>query len=150
FGVKGTWDVRRTWAADNRELIRAVAADPIGTFDRWRKASDPFSFVAACMELSAAEKSRSYVTRFPVLLDGSCNGIQHLALMTRDWEAGRLVNLTDADEIFDLYSTIEETVRARLAESGDVEAQWWLDHDRPGTNSPRLSRALIKQPVMTF
>jgi DNA-directed RNA polymerase len=45
------------------------------------------------MELSAAEKSRAYVTRFPVLIDGSCNGIQHLALMTRDEGAGLLVNL---------------------------------------------------------
>ena len=143
FGIKGTWDVRRAWAADNRELIRAVAADPIGTFDRWRKASDPFSFVAACMELSAAEKSRSYETRFPVLLDGSCNGIQHLALMTRDREAGRLVNLTDADEIFDLYKTVEDGVRERLKASDDDEARWWLARDR-------LSRALIKTPAMAF
>src|SRR5262249_9739960 len=137
FGVKGAWDNRRAWAAENRELIRAVAADPIGTFDRWRKADDPFSFVAACMELSAADKSRSYETRFPVLLDGSCNGIQHLALMTRDEKAGRLVNLTDADEVFDLYSIVEGKVREQLAESDDEEARWWLDQDRPGTNLPR-------------
>src|SRR5262249_52986086 len=229
FGVPGTWDVRRAWAADNRELIRAVAADPIGTFDRWRKADDPFSFVAACMELSAAEKSRAYVTRFPVLIDGSCNGIQHLALITRDEGAGLLVNLVgegiastvmtmphgnaqvaaqvetqfallphqdeagnplgkwewvwrrsrrlagyrketpqeslaamrvwlaslprrppDEDAIYDLYETVEKRVRERLAESGDAEAGWWLDRDRPGTNRPRLSRTIIKQPVMTF
>src|SRR5262249_34846332 len=142
FGVKGAWDKRLAWAAENRELIRAVAADPIGTFDRWRKADDPFSFVAACMELSAAEKSRSYETRFPVLLDGSCNGIQHLALMTRDEEAGRLVNLTD-DTIQDLYLSVEDRVRERLETSADMEAKWWLGRDR-------LSRALIKQPVMTF
>ena len=102
------------------------------------------------MELSAAEKDPGYITRFPVLLDGSCNGIQHLALMTRDEEAGRLVNLTNADEIFDLYSIVESKVRERLAASDDAEARWWLDHDRPGTNLPRLSRALIKRPVMTF
>jgi Autographiviridae RNA polymerase len=229
FGVKRTWKERAAWAANERELIRAVAADPIGTFDHWRKASDPFSFVAACMELSAAEKSRAYVTRFPVLIDGSCNGIQHLALMTRDEKAGLLVNLAGEglastvmtmphgsaqvaaqvetqfallplqdeagnplgrwewvwrrsrrlagyreetsqeslaamrawlaslprrppyeDAVYDLYSTVEERVRERLAESDDVEAQWWLDHDRPGTNSLRLSRTLIKRPVMTF
>jgi DNA-directed RNA polymerase, mitochondrial len=227
FGIKRTWKERSAWAVNERELIRAVAADPIGTFDRWRKASDPFSFVAACMELSAAEKSRAYVSRFPVLIDGSCNGIQHLALMTRDEGAGLLVNLAgegiastvmtmphgnrdvanklekefarrprqdqagnqmeklewlwrrsrllagykqtreeslvamrawlaslprrppNEDAIYDLYSTVEERVRERLAGSDDVEAQWWLDH-RPGTSSPHLSRALIKRPVMTF
>ena len=229
FGIKGTWKERSAWAANERELIRAVAADPIGTFDHWRKASDPFSFIAACMELSAAEKRRTYATRFPVLIDGSCNGVQHLALMTRDEGAGLLVNLAgegiastvmtmphgnaqvaaqveaqfallplqdeagnplgkwewvwrrsrrlagyreatsqeslaamhawlaslpqrppDEGAIYDLYSTVEERVRERLAGTDDVEAQWWLDHDRPGTNSPRLSRALIKRPVMTF
>src|SRR5262249_8532370 len=226
FGNRRTWEERSAWAANERELIRLVAADPIGTFDRWRKADDPFSFVAACMELSAAEKSRNYVTRFPVLIDGSCNGIQHLALMTRDEGAGLLVNLVgegiastvmtmphgnrrladrietelafgfhrnqaamgkwewawwrsrslagyketpeeslaamrawvaglprrppDEDAINDLYLTVENKVRGRLAESDDVEAQWWLDHDRPGTNSPRLNRALTNQPVMTF
>jgi hypothetical protein len=142
FGKKGTWGDRLAWAAKERELIRSVAADPIGTFDRWRKADDPFSFVAACMELAAAEKNRGYTTRFPVLLDGSCNGIQHLALMTRDEEAGRLVNLTD-DTIQDLYSTVEDKVRERLKTSADAEAKWWLGRGR-------LSRALIKQPVMTF
>jgi DNA-directed RNA polymerase, mitochondrial len=143
FGNRRTWGERSGWAIENRELIRAVAADPIGTFDRWRKADDPFSFVAVCMELCAAEKDRSYITRFPVLIDGSCNGIQHLALMTRDKEAGRLVNLTDADEIFDLYKTVEGEVRERLKASDNDEAGWWLAQDR-------LSRVLVKQPVMTF
>src|SRR5262249_54463107 len=107
FGVKGTWDDRLKWPAKERELIRAVAADPIGTFEHWRGASDPFSFVAACKEMSAAEKDRNHISRFPVLLDGSSNGIQHLALMTRDEKAGRLVNLTDTDEPFDLYLIFE-------------------------------------------
>jgi len=74
------------------------------------------------MELSAAEKDPGYITRFPVLLDGSCNGIQHLALMTRDEEAGRLVNLTNADEIFDLYSIVESKVVARPRSSGHEPA----------------------------
>jgi DNA-directed RNA polymerase len=143
FGRRRTWEERSDWAIENRELIRAVAADPIGTFDHWREADDPFSFVAVCMELCAAEKDRNYATRFPVLIDGSCNGIQHLALMTRDEEAGRLVNLTDADEIFDLYKTVEDRVREWLKASDDDEAGWWLSRDR-------LSRTLIKQPVMTF
>src|SRR5262245_16625937 len=68
----------------------------------------------------------------------------------RAWVAGLPRRPPDEDAINDLYLTVENKVRGRLAESDDVEAQWWLDHDRPGTNSPRLNRALIKQPVMTF
>jgi DNA-directed RNA polymerase len=51
------------------------------------------------MELhNATVHGRGYKTRFPVLLDGSCNGIQHLALMTRDEKAGLLVNLTNSNQ----------------------------------------------------
>ena len=53
----------------NRELIERVAEDPIGSVDLWRGAKDPFSFVAACMELSAAWCDPNFITRFPVLLD---------------------------------------------------------------------------------
>jgi DNA-directed RNA polymerase, mitochondrial len=82
------------------------------------------------------------VTRLPVLLDGSCNGIQHLALMTRDKESGRLVNLTDADEIFDLYDTVTNGVNMKLMAADDENAAWWVERG--------VTRDLLKQPIMTF
>jgi len=142
-GIKGTWGERLAWAAKERELIRAVAENPAATFDLWGGADDPFSFVAACMELVAAERDRGYNTRFPVLLDGSNNGVQHLALITRDEGAGPLVNLIDMERPADIYLAVADRVRRRLEASGEPMARWWLAEGR-------LTRALVKRPVMTF
>ena len=142
YGQKGTWRARSDWVFENRELIRRVAEDPIGTVNLWKGAKDPFSLVAACIELDAAQKDPNFITRLPVLLDGSCNGIQHLALMTRDEESGRLVNLTDSEEIYDLYDTVTHAVRMLLGAADDEEAIWWLERG--------ITRDILKQPIMTF
>src|SRR5262249_57368060 len=66
---------------------------------------------------------------------------ESLAAM-RVWLAGLPRRPPDEDAINDLYLTVENKVRERLAGSDDDEAKWWLDRDR-------LNRALIKQAVMT-
>jgi DNA-directed RNA polymerase, mitochondrial len=83
----------------------------------------------------------------PVFLDGTSNGIQHLALMTRDEESGKLVNLTDAEARYDIYGVIATNVKKRLLAAGDNHAEWWLS---PRGDRDRLFRGLFKRPVMTF
>jgi DNA-directed RNA polymerase len=39
----------------------------------------------------------------PEVLDGTSNGIQHLACMTRDEHGGKFVNLMDLSERYDIY-----------------------------------------------
>src|SRR5262249_8422026 len=102
---KRPWHDRVGWAKDNADLIQRVAADPKGSFERWRKADKPFAFVASCMELSRARKNpEGFETHLPIGFDGTANGLQHLVLLSfdrrshnlateRDWEAARLVNL---------------------------------------------------------
>jgi DNA-directed RNA polymerase len=50
-GRKGTWRERCDWAFERRDLIRRVAADPVGTVEHWKGFNDPLQFVAACREL---------------------------------------------------------------------------------------------------
>jgi len=144
---KREWDKRHDWVHDHRDLIRRVARDPIGTVEHWKDFSDPFYFVAACHELMAAQNDPYFKTRLPVFLDGTANGIQHLALMTRDEDSGRYVNLTDAEQRYDPYAVIFERDKLKLQVAGDKHAEWWLS--RRG-NRDRLFRKLFKQPVMTF
>jgi len=146
-GVKGTWRERYDWVADKRDLIRRVAKDPFETVEHWKNFSEPFQFVAACRELIAAESDPNFVTHLPVFLDGTSNGIQHLACMTRDEHSGKLVNLTNAEERYDIYGVIAANVKKRLLVAGDKHAEWWLS---PRGNCERLTRALFKRPVMTF
>jgi DNA-directed RNA polymerase len=46
---------------------------------------------------------RSELRFLPVFLDGTSNGIQHLACMTRDEHSGKFVNLMDLSERYDIY-----------------------------------------------
>src|SRR5262249_13008935 len=140
FGEKEEWKTRRQWVEKKRALILRVAEDPIGSVHLWREAKDPFSFVAACMELSAAWRDPNLITRFPVLLDGTCNGIQHLALMTKDEEAGWLVNVAGGDELYDLYEGGLDAVAESLAASEDPEAAWWLERG--------IKREFVKRPII--
>jgi DNA-directed RNA polymerase len=140
---KHPWSERIAWAENHRDMITRTARDPQATVDWWRKADAPFSFMDSCIELAAAwQAGPSYITHLPVCFDGSCSGVQHLAMIMRDEEAGRLVNLTASDEPQDVYQQITDSVLERLKAAGDEKAEWWL---RIGIN-----RKLVKRPAMTF
>jgi len=101
---KRPWADRLRWTKDNTDLIERVAANPQGILEHWCKADKkpdkPFAFVAACMELSRARKDPAgFITHLPIPFDCTCNGIQHLAMLSRDEEAGRLVNLVDTTKV---------------------------------------------------
>src|SRR5262249_15825270 len=132
-----------------------------GSFDHWRDADKQFAFVAACMELSRARKNpEGFETHLPIGFDGTCNGIQHLAMLSRDEEAAELVNLIDTGAPQDIYLAVTWHVMKlldgedhRLRTKGN-EAQdawcfgWWRERLRPLTDKDR--RKLFKGPVMTF
>jgi DNA-directed RNA polymerase len=142
-GQKGTWRERHDWVFENRDLIRDVAVDPFNTFGEWKIFSKPFQFVAACREFVEAQNDPDFVTHLPIFLDGTANGVQHLACLSRDEESGRLVNLMDLDERNDIYDVIAKNVIKRLEDAGDKRAEWWLSGER-------LTRRMFKDPVMTF
>src|SRR5262249_28226370 len=140
---KRPWSERVAWAENHRDMITRTAMNPQATVNWWRNADAPFSFVAGCIELAAAwQAGPSYITHLPVCFDGSCSGVQHLAMMMRDEDAGGLVNLTASDEPQDIYQQITDSVRERLEMAGDEEAEWWLGIG--------ISRKLVKRPAMTF
>jgi DNA-directed RNA polymerase len=167
---KGSWDAHTKWVAENRDKIQKIAADPNGTFDLWRTADKPFRYVAACLELGAAwADPTSFVTHLPIAFDGTCNGIQHLALISRDADAGRLVNLTNfgiphdvyrngeahklvtlynSDIRQDVYSDVITHVRTSLQADSDKWASWW--RYRLSLLKPKQIRKLLKTPAMTF
>src|SRR5262249_19509505 len=140
---KRPWSERVAWAENHRDMITRTTRNPRVTVNWWRNADAPFSFAAGCIELAAAwQAGPSYVTHLPVSFDGRCSGVQHLAMMMRDEEAGRLVNLTASDAPQDVYQKITDSVRERLKAAGDEKAEWWRGRG--------ISRKLVKRPAMTF
>ena len=147
---KKPWPERHNWVANHREKILKIAADPEGTFELWRKADKPFRYVAACIELVAALSvpTDEFITHLPIELDGTCNGIQHWALIMRDPHSAKLANLADSDRPDDVYSHIIERTKQKLLLDDDKRAAWWID--RFELLGQERTRTLLKTPAMTF
>lgn len=147
---------RIAWVDANMEQIETWVVDPINNTG-WTEADSPFLFLASCSELYAAvSQGPEYVTHIPVIFDGSCSGLQHLAAMTRAPE-GCHVNLTDNEKPADVYQLVADIARARI--EADLESDELFGKDdgaRPIKKLAALAlaygvdRKLVKRNVMTF
>jgi DNA-directed RNA polymerase len=148
------------WVDANREDIQRIAANPIDTFDKdvlggkgWKDADEPLQFVAACRELAAAwANPKNFMTHLPIGFDGSCNGIQHLALLAGDLRTAEQVNLCgtgDADEHpHDVYAQVIARAIELIKADNNDHAAWW--RERLQLLSEKQKRKLLKSPIMTF
>ncbi|PSC74843.1 DNA-directed RNA polymerase chloroplastic mitochondrial [Micractinium conductrix] len=135
---------------EQRELLKdlQVTAAAGGKLPFWWKAENPFQFLATCVEISNANASGDparYISRLPVHMDGSCNGLQHYAALARDLTGGFAVNLCPSDKPQDVYTEISSLVKKRVAADaaeGVPEAQALVKHTT-------VDRKLVKQTVMT-
>jgi DNA-directed RNA polymerase len=132
---KITFLARYDWVASFYEtLIEPVVK---GRSDEWLKADQPFQFLAACIELVAAQEAEDrggrYITHLPIGFDCSCSGLQHLCTMTRSDEGDR-VNLRPSDAPRDIYRDVAQLVAARA----------------PAATCLGVDRKLMKLPTSTF
>ena len=119
---------RIKWARDrdNRKEIEAVAADPFNTWNLWHDKDEPLRYVSACRELAAAWRNpETFVTNLPIGFDGSCNDVQHLALLSLDEKAGERVNLIDCDKPRDIYTDVALLVQILIEQDKDKDAAYW-------------------------
>jgi DNA-directed RNA polymerase len=111
---------RIAWTDCNFELLRKIGNAVLRGEDdpaQWewmlRDISNPYSFIAACLELAQAlDEGPSFCTRLPIMFDATCSGLQHMCAMMRA-EEGRYVNLVPSDELSDFYSLVGATVYRR-------------------------------------
>jgi DNA-directed RNA polymerase len=110
---------RVAWSKDRVSMLCSYANDPY-TNQEWLKADKPFSFLACCMEIKAAidwsshSPVESFPSCLPVYIDGSNNGVQHLAAISLDEEVAPLVNLVPSDLPGDVYMFIADKVWENL------------------------------------
>lgn len=89
------WHMAQMWGKDLPYIMfgdgrQWATQTDVGALS-WRNAKHPAQFLAARIAwLDAAQGKRC---RIPVRLDASCSGLQHLALLARDTELARAVNL---------------------------------------------------------
>ena len=77
----------------------------------------PVSFLACCLEWEKYhDNPRSFTSALPIPIDGSNNGWQHLAAISKDPEAGRLVGLVPTDIQEDFYVKTAKALIERMPE----------------------------------
>jgi len=147
YGVdKVSFEDRIRWVEDRQVEILDAAQNPLDS-RFWTEADKPYQFLAFCFEWAGYLKhGQSYVSHLPIALDGSCNGLQNFSMALRDSVGGAAVNLIPQDKPADIYGTVAEVVRdkvAALALEGDELAIQWA-------SSGLINRKLTKGPVMTL
>lgn len=116
---KVSLDERHSWVLEHQERILAQAADPLAD-GWWMEADAPFCFLAFCFEWAGyVREGLGFLSRLPIALDGTCNGLQIYSLMLRDAVGGHAVNLTPTEKPQDIYGIVAEKVRAVLKHDAD-------------------------------
>lgn len=144
---KLTMEERVAWTLNKQPDIAAAADNPL-ICRWWTEAEEPWSFLATCYELAQALSSSdtgSFVSHLPIPLDGSCNGIQHLAAMGLDPIAAEAVNLTESPGVRDIYQDVADRVVGFVAADNAARevltaASAWVGH---------ITRKTVKRAVMT-
>jgi DNA-directed RNA polymerase len=142
---------RVRWCVENKSKIQQVYDDP--TENRWwTTAEKPWLFLAWCLEAAPflADPKPGYMSRIPVSVDGSNNGLQIYSLLLRDPVGGKATNITDQDEPSDIYQDVAnkttELLRNAVTTGSDDKdlAESWLN-----LCSGELPRKATKKVVMT-
>ena len=141
---KKSFKERIEWAYnEGKHMAIDVAGNSEGFVGLWSKADDPFQFLAWCLEWSQFhDEGFGFISKHPVLLDGSNNGFQHLAALTLDQDLAVSVNLLASEEPQDLYNNIRTNLIVNLADSDSIYAQDWFNQRE------LITRKLIKKPIM--
>lgn len=147
---KISYSDRVAWTENNRDNIKAVSKDPMGTLDFWGGADKPWQFLAFCFEYSDYLKyGDKFLTHLPVGIDGACNGLQHFSAILRDPVGGKATNLIPSDKPSDIYAEVAKVCTDKVMEMHDdlgMRIKSWINT----LENKTLPRNLVKKPVMTL
>jgi hypothetical protein len=142
---KVAYRVRVNWVRTNAKRIKECAVDPFGS-RWWMKAAKPWRFLAACFEWNRYRSNpRYFTTHLPVTIDGTCNGLQHIAALRLNSHLATETNLAPSEEPHDIYRTIADQLKGvleREKQAGEEKAIQWLKH-------VEIDRDVCKSAVMT-
>jgi DNA-directed RNA polymerase len=111
---KMTLQDRARWTYSNLDLINRTAQEGLLHGEK------AFSFLAACIEMIHVQNDGpDHITYLPIPIDGSNNGWQHLAAISKDEQAGKLVSLIDTEIQSDFYVKVAKELYTVVQENND-------------------------------
>lgn len=155
-----TMEEREEWVTQHEDKICASAADPVA-HDFWRKAAagSEFQFLAFCLAYRQAKNDPTAPVHLPVQIDGTCNGLQHIAALTGDRNLAQSVNVLENDTGLprDIYTELAELARDQIRQGKSAvaktnqlqqEIEEWLKDS--GLLESLVSRRAAKKVIMTI
>lgn len=141
---KASFDERAQWAHEwivDHSVGRWIKspATILDHIDEWgdpNAIDAPWQFLAALI----AVHDPKWGARLPVQIDGSCNGLQHYAAMTRDEELAAIVNLRPANRPHGIYQLVADRTIEILKTEADPMAR---------VLETMVDKSIVKQPTMT-
>ena len=122
---KATFEDRVQWTMDNEGWILDCVENPWEN-RKWAEADKPFLFLAAAMEWKGfLEQGDAFVSHLQISMDGSCSGLQHLAMAMRCKTTAASVNILPSDVPQDVYQIVADKVTARLIEDSQQPYEHW-------------------------
>lgn len=112
-----TLEERERWVLQHEEDIVRSAQDPLG-HPFWRiAAGKPMQFLAFCLAYAQWKQQPDTPIHLPVQIDGTCNGLQHIAALAGDEALARAVNVLPRDDGApgDIYSELADAARSAVA-----------------------------------
>lgn len=138
--------------------------EDIVNFDNFKlinKADNKYLFIAFCFEfknyLDSLENNLDYyITHFPIQLDATCNGYQHVAFLTQDIDLATHTNLTESsinDTPNDFYGYIAQRLKINLSDkitNMSNQIAEWSASDNNGSLEPTEDIAKIQSNLETY
>ena len=139
---KKSHEERLNWIESNTDLIKCSGTDPY-TNTQWTAADDPFAFYAACKDLTNFwNRGFGYVSRLPIGMDATTQGLQIYSLLLRDPVAAAATNVLPSPSPADPYQAVARRVIAQLETSQSSYAHPLL--------SMGIDRNTTKRQTMTL
>ena len=127
---------RVKWSDANMASMLGYASDHLNNTG-WMDADSPWQFLAVCFEFlalaeheSTGEDAATFCSGLVCYIDGSCNGSQHLAAMTRDEASALHVNLVANKPVQDLYKYVSAFVWTEINKLVDPNTDYDEEIDK--------------------
>lgn len=126
LGSTKPFSERTQWTLDNKELIRAIADNPLGNQSLYADAKEPWTFLQLAIEWNdvVLDKTKN-LWNVPVGADATASGLQLLSSMLRDPVGMKYANVLPPEGAYDApqdsYHQVLSLARLRASQSPETE-----------------------------